>query len=144
MPTQDEYPPSLFDPLLPGGIPSKPDGSKTPAPVPLCPILRNGVLHAGSGASARWWNRMQRPSLPAGRRVRSIPYLAPTAASCGGTPGGATLRASCPFPRRADGSRRSLPVGHRPGCDERLSLTFTANRVVANAPIKNRYCIPGR
>ena len=112
MPTQDEklniYPPSLFDPLLPGGIPSKPDGSKTPAPVPLCPILRNGVLHAGSGASARWWNRMQRPSLPAGRRVRSIPYLAPTAASCGGTPGGATLRASCPFPRRADGSRRSL------------------------------------
>jgi len=28
------YPPSLFDPLLQGGIPSKPDGTEKPAPDP--------------------------------------------------------------------------------------------------------------
>ena len=36
MPTRDEksniYPPSIFDPLLQGGIPSKPDGTEKPAP----------------------------------------------------------------------------------------------------------------
>ena len=30
----DIYPPSIFDPLLPGGIPSKPDGTAKPAPAP--------------------------------------------------------------------------------------------------------------
>ncbi len=34
MPTQDEkpniYPPSIIDPLVPGGIPSTPDGSEKP------------------------------------------------------------------------------------------------------------------
>lgn len=30
----DIYPPSIFDPLLPGGIPSKPDPCAKPAPDP--------------------------------------------------------------------------------------------------------------
>jgi hypothetical protein len=38
MPTNDEkpniYPPSIIDPLLPGGIPSTPDGTEKPAPDP--------------------------------------------------------------------------------------------------------------
>ena len=66
MPTQDEklniYPPSLFDPLLPGGIPSKPDGSETPAPDPegvakdacLGGLARDVEAEAPCGACGRY------------------------------------------------------------------------------------------
>jgi hypothetical protein len=47
MPTQDEkpniYPPSIIDPLKPGGIPSTPDGTEKPAPDPDA-AARNAYL----------------------------------------------------------------------------------------------------
>ena len=65
MPTQDEklniYPPSFFDPRLPGGIPSKPDVSETPAPDPEG-VAKDACL----GGDWRATSKLRPPVAPVG------------------------------------------------------------------------------
>lgn len=78
---------------------------------------------------------------PSGHRLRLCGRLCLCARSCG-------MACCTRGPARPPGgtgcSGHPFLAGHRPGCDDRLSPTSTTNRVVADAPIKDRCCIPGR